>query len=188
MITAIREVRQAKGLTLADVAARCVPPTTAQTIGRLETGTRTVSVDWLNRIANALGVGASDLVTLPDQSHLAVVARIEADGPTAPERALHVPPPQPAPADVAVQVMVTIGDYRAGDVLWCRRVAPDHFNEGLHRDVLVPGRVGQFAFGRLIRIEDGQLEILPPGPGQRPQPIHNPPWLAVVRQLVRPFD
>ncbi|RYD56142.1 MAG: XRE family transcriptional regulator, partial [Sphingomonadales bacterium] len=38
MITAIREVRRAKGLTLEDVAQRCSPPTTAQTIGRLETG------------------------------------------------------------------------------------------------------------------------------------------------------
>ena len=56
MITAIREIRRAKGLTLADVAARCRPATTAQTIGRLETGTRTVSVGWLNRIAAALGV------------------------------------------------------------------------------------------------------------------------------------
>ena len=53
MITAIREVRRAKGLTLDDVARRCQPPTTAQTIGRLETGTRTVSVGWLNRIAAA---------------------------------------------------------------------------------------------------------------------------------------
>jgi transcriptional regulator with XRE-family HTH domain len=54
MLTRIREVLKAKGLTLHDVAARCVPPTTAQTIGRLETGTRTVSVGWLNRIAAAL--------------------------------------------------------------------------------------------------------------------------------------
>ncbi|RZM07363.1 MAG: XRE family transcriptional regulator, partial [Sphingomonas sp.] len=51
MITAIREVRRAKSMTLEDVARACVPPTTAQTIGRLETGTRTVSVGWLNRIA-----------------------------------------------------------------------------------------------------------------------------------------
>ena len=65
MITAIREVRKAKKLTLAEVGERCVPPTTAQTIGRLETGTRTVSVGWLNRIAKALGVEAADLVRLP---------------------------------------------------------------------------------------------------------------------------
>src|SRR3546814_4555548 len=58
MITRIREVRKAKGLTLEQVGALCVPPTTAQTIGRLETGTRTVSVNWLNRIARALGVAS----------------------------------------------------------------------------------------------------------------------------------
>ena len=80
MITAIREVRRAKGLTLADVAARCEPPTTAQTIGRLETGTRTVSVGWLNRIAKALGVEAADLVQLPDQERVEVAARLGADG------------------------------------------------------------------------------------------------------------
>ncbi len=34
-----------QGLTLEEVAARCEPPTTAVTIGRLEMGTRTVSVE-----------------------------------------------------------------------------------------------------------------------------------------------
>ena len=58
MITRIREVRRARKMTLQDVADRCQPPTTPQTIGRLETGTRTVSVGWLNRIAKALGVEA----------------------------------------------------------------------------------------------------------------------------------
>ena len=40
MITRIREVRRARKLTLQEVADRCDPPTTPQTIGRLETGTR----------------------------------------------------------------------------------------------------------------------------------------------------
>ena len=35
MINRIRDIRKQKHLTLADVAARCTPPTTAQTIGRL---------------------------------------------------------------------------------------------------------------------------------------------------------
>ena len=65
MITRIRDVRRAKGLTLEQVGALCDPPTTAQTIGRLETGTRTVSVNWLNRIAAALGVTSAELVDLP---------------------------------------------------------------------------------------------------------------------------
>src|SRR5207237_3579822 len=51
MITRIREVRRARGLTLDDVARRCDPRTTAQTIGRLETGTRTVPIGWRNRTA-----------------------------------------------------------------------------------------------------------------------------------------
>ena len=64
MQSRIRDVRKAKGLTLADVAERCNPQTTAQTIGRLETGMRVLSLIWINRIADALGVDSSDLVAL----------------------------------------------------------------------------------------------------------------------------
>ena len=70
MLTRIRDVRKSRGLTLADVAAACVPPTTAQTIGRLETGMRTVSIDWLERIAAAMDVASSTLVTMPDRPEL----------------------------------------------------------------------------------------------------------------------
>jgi transcriptional regulator with XRE-family HTH domain len=87
MITAIREVRRAKGMTLEDVARACVPPTTAQTIGRLETGMRTVSVGWLNRIALALGVTAADLVKLPARADIAVAAILDGGGAHAPRHA-----------------------------------------------------------------------------------------------------
>ena len=62
MINRIRDIRREKGMTLADVAERCSPPTTAQTIGRLETGTRQLSLTWMNRIAAALGVDPELLV------------------------------------------------------------------------------------------------------------------------------
>ena len=62
MINRIRDIRKEKGMTLADVAAACEPPTTAQTIGRLETGMRNLSLGWMNRIAKALGVEAAELV------------------------------------------------------------------------------------------------------------------------------
>ena len=87
MITRIREVRRARGLTLDDVARRCMPPTTAQTIGRLETGTRTVSVGWLNRIAQALGVEAQDLVEGGDKAELKVAAILGPGGASAPRKA-----------------------------------------------------------------------------------------------------
>jgi transcriptional regulator with XRE-family HTH domain len=185
MITAIREVRRARGLTLEDVAKACDPPTTAQQIGRLETGTRNVSVAWLNRIAGALGVTAADLVTLPDRPDIAVAALLGPGGAEAPRRAATVIAPTPAPGLVAVIVSASIGDYRAGDELWCARLAPDAFSAALNRDVLVPRPVGRFAFGRLIALDGTRMNLLPPGPGTRQQVITEAPWLAQAVRLIR---
>lgn len=191
MITAIRDVRRAKGLTLDDVARRCVPPTTAQTIGRLETGTRTVSVGWLNRIAAALGVEAADLVTLPDRATLPVAALLDAGGARAPGQPQVALPPAPTPGAVAVAVTGSVGDYRAGDVIWCDMVDPAGFAGALNRDVLVPRPAGRFLFARLIGRDAGaagaagKLHLLPLGPGQRQQVLADPPWLARATRLVR---
>src|SRR5690606_19646590 len=113
MITRIREVRRARKLTLQDVADRCEPPTTPQTVGRLETGTRTVSVAWLNRIAAALGVDAADLVRLPERVDIPVAALLGPDGAHAPRREAVVVPPHAAPGLVALLVEAGVGDYRA---------------------------------------------------------------------------
>lgn len=185
MITVIRDVRRARGMTLHDVAMACVPPTTAQTIGRLETGMRTVSVGWLNRIAAALGVPAADLVRLPDQSDLPVAAILGGTGAHAPRLSDAVLPPRPAPDQVAIIVDSGVGDYRAGDVLWCERVGPDGFPSALNRDILVPRPAGRFLFGRLIGRESGKLQMLPLGAGMRQQIVADPPWAAVARLLVR---
>jgi transcriptional regulator with XRE-family HTH domain len=185
MITAIREVRRAKGLTLDDVARRCVPPTTAQTIGRLETGTRTVSVGWRNRIADALGVDAAHLVKLPERPDIAVAAILDGSGAQAPRREATVTPPLAQPGMVAVTVAGGIGDYRAGDEIWCDRLAPDAFAQALNRDVLVPRPAGRFLFGRLIGREDGKLHLLPLGAGARQQVVSDPPWIASAVRLVR---
>ena len=185
MITAIREVRRAKGMTLDDVARACVPPTTAQTIGRLETGTRTVSVGWLNRIADALGVRAADLVRLPDQPNIPVAAVLDPEGAYAPRRTATVAPPVATPEHVAVTVIASIGDYRAGDEIWCERLAPDQFTRALNRDVLVPRPAGRFLFGRLIGHDGARLNLLPIGPGTRQQVVTDPPWIATAVRLVR---
>ncbi|MEK6636981.1 MAG: helix-turn-helix transcriptional regulator [Pseudomonadota bacterium] len=185
MITAIREVRRAKGMTLADVAEACIPPTTAQTIGRLETGTRTVSVGWLNRIARALGVGAADLVKLPDRADLPVVAVLGADGAHAPRHEKMVSPPLPEPGAISILVEASIGEYRAGDEIWCDRIAPEHFAEALNRDVIVPRPAGRFIFGRLIGREGSRLQILPLGAGAKQQIVEDPAWAGVAIRLVR---
>ncbi|GAA4721917.1 DNA (cytosine-5-)-methyltransferase [Sphingomonas lutea] len=185
MITRIREVRRARGLTLDDVAQRCEPPTTPQTIGRLETGTRTVSVGWLNRIARALEVDAQDLVDREDTAHLKVVAVLGPGGPTAPRRAAIVVPPRADDGQVAILVSSSTGDYRAGDEIWCDMLAAEDFGRALNRDVLLPRSGGRFMFGRLIDRDKDRLQLLPLGTGGRQQVVANPPWIAVARRLVR---
>lgn len=172
-------------MTLEEVAKACEPATTAQTIGRLETGTRTVSVGWLNRIAAALGVDASDLVAGGEQVELPVVAVLGAGGASAPRRTAIVVPPKPAAAQVAITVSASLGDYRAGDDVWCDTIAPEAFARALNRDVLVPRPAGRFLFGRLIGHEEGKLHLLPPGAGARQQVVTNAPWLAMAVRLVR---
>jgi transcriptional regulator with XRE-family HTH domain len=167
MITRIREVRRARKMTLQDVADRCSPPTTPQTIGRLETGTRTVSVGWLNRIAKALGVEAADLVQLPEREDIPVAATVGPEGTHAPRRPGVVLPPS------------------AGDEIWCSRLAPEAFSRAMNRDVLLPPPAGRCIFGRLIGREEGKLHILPLGTGQRQMVVTNAAWAAVATRLVR---
>ena len=185
MITRIREVRRARGMTLDDVARKCEPATTPQTIGRLETGTRTVSVGWLNRIAAALGVEAQDLVDGGDSAELRVAALVGQGGATAPKRTAIVVTPRIEDGDIAIIVVASVGDYRSGDEVWCSTLAPQDFAQALNRDVLVPRPAGRFLFGRLINRDDEKLQILPLEAGGRQQIVTNPPWLGVARKLVR---
>jgi transcriptional regulator with XRE-family HTH domain len=185
LITRIREVRKGKGLTLDDVAQRCDPPTTPQTIGRLETGMRTVSIGWLNRIAAALEVESADLVERPEQDDLEIIAVLGGSGASAPRRAGRVLPPRARPNQVAIKVHATVGDYRSGDELWCDRLSPDEFGKALNRDVLVPRPAGRFLFGRLIGRDGDKLHLLPPGTGSRQSVVSGAPWLAVATKLIR---
>jgi transcriptional regulator with XRE-family HTH domain len=185
MKTRIREVRRARRLTLQDVAARCNPPTTPQTIGRLETGTRTVSMRWLARIAGALGVEAADLVSLPEREDVPLAATLDHDGAHAPRREGVTVAPQLEPGMVSVAVSAGIGEYRSGDEIWCRRLDPADYGRALNRDVLVPRPGGRFLYGRLIGREDGRLHLLPLGAGARQTVVADPAWLGLAVRLIR---
>jgi transcriptional regulator with XRE-family HTH domain len=56
----ITEIRRAKGLSLADVAAAV--GTTKSQIKKLENGDRRLTLDWMHRISKALGVSLTDLI------------------------------------------------------------------------------------------------------------------------------
>ena len=185
MITRIREVRRARRMSLEDVAKGCQPQTTPQTIGRLETGARTVSIGWLNRIAEALGVEAQDLVAGGQSPKLRVAAILTQSGASAPRNSAIVVPPRIEDDQLAILVGGSIGDYRAGDELWCDRLELAEFARALNHDVLVPRPAGRFLFGRLINRDEEKLQILPLNPGGRQQIVANPPWLGIVKKLVR---
>jgi transcriptional regulator with XRE-family HTH domain len=185
MITRIREVRRARGMTLDDVAKKCIPPTTAQTIGRLETGTRTVSVGWLNRIADALEVDAQDLVQAGESAELKVAAILGPGGAIAPKRSAIVVAPRIVEGQIALLATASVGDYRSGDEIWCDTLQPEDYARALNRDVLIPRPAGRFLFGRLINRDDEKLQILPLEAGGRQQVVANPPWLGVAIRLIR---
>ena len=185
MINRIRDVRKTKGLTLDDVAKSCEPTTTAQTIGRLETGMRTLSLDWLNRIADALDVDSAALLALPDQDALPIAAMLDHNGAHALEKTGKILQPTIEADMVALRVKSSIGDYRSGDDVWLSRRSPDQYAGALNRDILVPRPAGRFLFGRLIGREGDKLQILPLGSGARQQIVKDPEWIGVAVRLVR---
>lgn len=190
MINRIRDIRRSKGLTLAEVAARCAPPTTAQTIGRLETGMRQLSLPWMNRIAAALDVEPELLVRGQETRQPSYVARLTDAG----AEALPTPREAILPAAlggdgtlVALAIEAGAGEYRSGDQVWLRQHGPADYARLLNRDVLAPRAGGRFAFGRMIDRDDTRVAILPPGAGSRQIVIDNPAWIAVAEMLVRPL-
>lgn len=195
MINRIRAIRQAKGMTLADLAAACQPPTTAQTIGRLETGTRNLSLVWMNRIAAALKVDPAVLVRADTPDTPRIVGALSATGAeplTAPREAMlptDLVIEQNSPAPLVLEVAESIGEYRAGDLIWLQPSDPGSPSvaRAINRDCLVPRSGGRFAFGRLIDRRGTLVGLLPPGAGQKQIVVDNPPWIAVAVMLVRPL-
>ncbi len=197
MINRIRDLRKAKGLTLADLAAACDPPTTAQTIGRLETGMRSLSLTWMNRIAAGLSVDPASLMRAQAAAPARIVAELAAAGPealTTPREAvlpsdLTADPAAAAPLVLAVRE--SSGEYRPGDLVWLQPLDPAAdpvaAARAMNRDCLVPRPGGRFAFGRLIDRRGALVGLLPPGVGQKQVVVDNPAWIAVAIMLVRPL-
>lgn len=189
MINRIRDIRREKRLTLADVALRCDPPTTPQTIGRLETGMRQLSLAWMNRIAAALEVEPELLVRGAADSQPQLIARLVETGAEALAQPRDAILPHQLAGDghlVALAVEATAGEYRAGDQLWLRQIENEaEWGRLVNRDILVPRPAGRFAFGRLIDRDGRRIALLPPGLGQRQLVIDNPAWIAAAEMLVR---
>jgi len=191
MINRIREIRKAKGLTLAQLAAACDPPTTAQTVGRLETGMRTLSIKWMDRLGAALGVDPQTLVRSETQARPSVIAELTlGDAVALPEPREVVMPHELAqgPEDgpmLVMEVTASVSEFRPGDLIWLRRINPAESSSVINRDCLVPRSGGRLVFGRLIDTSGSLVGLLPVQSGQKQQVIDNPDWIAVTEMLVR---
>ena len=188
MINRIRDIRKQKGMTLADLAEACVPPTTPQTVGRLETGMRNLSLKWMERIGAALGVEPEVLVRSEKAGHPQVVATLGQSGPealTETRDAILATDLGSEGALVVLTIDYPHGEYRPGDQLWLRQLAPEDAGRAVNRDVLVPKSGGRFAFGRLIDRQGNLVGLLPPGHGEKQQVVDNPAWIGVAEMLVR---
>lgn len=192
MINRIRDIRLQKGFTLADVAAACDPPTTPQTIGRLETGMRNLSLVWMNRIAAALQVEPELLLRSEGSEPARIVAVLGKHGAEAARRPIEAMMPSDLAGSapwVILAVDASCGDYRTGDQVWLRQHAVEDAAKLMNRDVLAPQEGGHFAFGRLIACEgsgaNARIALLPPLSGQSQVAVEHPAWVAVAEMLVR---
>jgi len=191
MINRIREIRKQKGLTLTELAELCEPPTTPQTLGRLETGMRNLSLKWMDRIGTAMGVEPEILVRSDDPARPKIIAELNATGP----EALSQPREAVLPSELAtpdgelgflvLEVNTTAGEYRTGDLVWLRQIPLENASASINRDCLVPRPGGRFAFGRLIDCKGSLVGILPAQTGTKQQVVDNPPWIAIAAMLVR---
>lgn len=147
----LREIRKARGMTLQEVADRVRPePTTAQTIGRLETGVRTLTLDWVRRIAEAMDVDPAELISLPQGGDIPIDGAVSASGHVADRQEGILTLRLLARDPVAIRIGENMGQYRAGDVVVCEQLAPDMLQRAAGSDCLVTGADGRRHFGKVI--------------------------------------
>lgn len=160
----IRAVRKAKGLTLAELGKRARPPTTAQTIGRLETGERKLTLDWLEKIAGALDVQPLELLEFHGDTDIPIAGTLAQNGRvTAPgAEALRLSAPGQNP--VALKVAVKAFEFEIGDTVVCEQSSAPDFADCLGKECLITLDSGERRFGRLLHgSAPGLYTVIPPG-------------------------
>ena len=120
----------------------------------------------------ALGVEASDLVTLPIAEDIPFAATLDHEGAHAPRRDGVVVPPQPAPGLVAITVASSSGDYRSGDEIWRVRIAPQSYAGRSTATFSCPPA--------------GRPSVRPPDRGREDNKLHIPHRTATVARAARP--
>jgi len=182
MKTRIREIRSMKGLTLHDLAKKIRPePTTAQTIGRIETGARKTTLDWLEKIAEALDVHPAELLDYGSDDEIPVAGMVGPGGQVSPSGVETLRLTAPASNPVAIKIAHAMGDYKVGDTLICDREEAPALDKCIGKTCYVETETGERVLGRLMRGGgEDEYTVIPPGEGETI--IYN----ARIRSAARP--
>lgn len=182
----IREIRKEKGLTLQDVADRA--GTTAQTIGRLETGTRTLSLKWVNRISKALEVEGATLLAFPEHGDIKIFAEIDSAGLISKKNRGTVSARLFATEPTAICIRENLGPYMAGDILIFEKNGNKRKNF-LGRECLVQHKNGTYYFALVLGGKNDKTFSLVPV-GQKVGILENQKIVGAspIVALVRKFD
>ena len=187
MKTRIREMRRQRGMTLQQLAESIRPePTTPQTIGRLETGVRTVSLDWLARIAEALDCHISDLLEIPERADIPLIGTVGTQGVVsqADSGSIEISPSAIRP--VAVRISQRYGVFEAGDLLICDRYESADMDNAIGRDAVVKTAEGHLLLRHVIRgAKTDSYTLVPLSPGDSILYDTQLQWTAVVKNLFR---
>ena len=183
----IREMRLRRGMTLKQVADAIRPePTTPQTIGRLENGVRTVSIDWLAKIAEALDCHVADLLESPDSQDIPLIGVALPDGHVHVGTASTVEMRPPAHDPVAIRISEGTGPFQAGDIIVCNKSEAPELSTCLGRDCIVRTIAGETLFGRLtLGRREGAYTLSPPRPGAAIRYDLELEWAASGVTLIR---
>lgn len=136
--------------------------TTAQTIQRLETNNMTVSLDWLERIADAFGVPVTELLVDSRSQKISLLGEIDATGELRPspgatsgyDLSLAIPAEFP----VAARVSSDLGGFVAGTLLIGGKIAIDATTRLAQRDCLVALNSGRMMLCK-VTIDDRGVEL-----------------------------
>jgi len=173
----IRHFRRRQNLTLKDLADSV--GTTPQTISRLETEVMTLSADWLERLAVALGVHPADLLESPDRPDVPIIGVL---GPNAaltratPDETLLFELRGETP--VAVRLSHAAGPYVAQEILVASRLSGADMAQAVGRNCLCGLSDGRILLRRVVQGDSATFTLVPLDPGGEISYNQTVQWLA----------
>jgi transcriptional regulator with XRE-family HTH domain len=184
MTTRIRQIRKLRGLTLQQLAD--LVGTTPQTIQRLETNNMTVSVDWLERIGNALAMNPAMLLTSYGNPSVPLVGELGVDGAIkrgSDKKRIEITVPIEDP--IAVALRDRFGPHEPGTILIANRVSSPKSRDADGRDCVVELKDGKLIFRRVVQGRGGTTAYVPYEDGSNIERNLEIVWLAPVVMAVR---